>query len=188
MDQTVLMSGKPLHRFIQKEPRSLGIVIVIFGCAELLMGFLLSSENVPTVSGRIYIPYWQGILFLISGNLSIYTGVHPSKKMVTVCLAMYVVSILGIVVSVGYRIYCLTYLRYLSYRRAWYGSDYGLDSWTQYRLEQLSSVEGILLTSSLCVSVLLIFLCAVARLALKSTHTQIIVQHIPAPPRTTTSS
>ncbi|XP_039668484.1 membrane-spanning 4-domains subfamily A member 4D-like isoform X2 [Perca fluviatilis] len=127
-NDTLLMSSKPLHRFIQKEPRSLGIVILIFGCAELLMGFQLSKENEPT-SFAIYIPFWQGVLFLVCGNLSIYTELHPSKKMVTVCLAMYVVSLLGIVVSIGYRIHLFSGYRYLQYR-----AEYQLeDIWAVYR-------------------------------------------------------
>ncbi|TDH07720.1 hypothetical protein EPR50_G00108460 [Perca flavescens] len=182
-NDTLLMSSKPLHRFIQKEPRSLGIVILIFGCAELLMGFQLSKENEHT-SFAIYIPFWQGVLFLVCGNLSIYTELHPSKKMVTVCLAMYVVSLLGIVVSIGYRIPLLRRYGYLQYR-----AEYHLENnWAVYRTDQIFGIEGLLFTSSLCVSVLLIFLCTVARLALKSTHTQIIVQHIPAPLSDTTSN
>ncbi|TMS17095.1 Membrane-spanning 4-domains subfamily A member 4D [Larimichthys crocea] len=146
------------------------IVIVIFGCAEFLMGFHLASENVIT-SYKIYTPYWQGFLFIVCGSLSIYTGLHPSKKMVTVSLAMYIMSILGIVVSVGYRIFSFAHLSDLRYRTRW--GDYS--DWGFYRMEQLLVVEIILFISSLCVSVLLIFLCAVARLALKSTHTQIAI-------------
>ncbi|GAA6235847.1 membrane-spanning 4-domains subfamily A member 4D-like [Lates japonicus] len=178
-DSSVLMSSKPLHRFVKNEPRSLGIVILIFGCAELLMGFQLASETVQT-SSRIYIPFWQGTLFLICGNLSIYTEIHPSKKMVTVCLAMYVVSLLGLVVSVGYRINCLADYRYLMYL-ARYEMEQPFGS---YRVDQISGIEGVLFASSLCVSVLLIFLCTIARLALKSTHTQVIIQCVPAPPQT----
>ncbi|KAM9356906.1 uncharacterized protein ABDE67_004492 [Symphorus nematophorus] len=161
------MSSKPLHRFVQKEPRSIGIAIVMFGFAELLMGFHLTSETALT-SVHIYIPFWQGVLFLVCGNLSIYTEVHPSKKMVTVCLAMYVVSILGIVVSAGFRIYYLCDFSHPGH----------IAKWDLYRKEQLFGVEAILVTSSLCVSVLLIFLCAIARLALKSTRTQVIHQQI----------
>ncbi|XP_075959753.1 uncharacterized protein LOC142962949 [Anarhichas minor] len=179
-DHTLLMSSKPLHRFIQKEPKSLGIVILIFGCAEILMGFVLSQEGHDT-SYQIYIPFWQGALFLACGNLSIYTEMNPSKKMVTVCLAMYVVSILGVVVSVPYRLRCILHIRYARY--GYYSDNWGNNNW-----KQLIGVEGLLFTSSLCVSVLLIFLCAVARLALKSTSTQIIVQHIPLPPSNTTSN
>eukprot|EP00064_Thunnus_orientalis_P014288 superscaffoldBa00002464_g14330 len=147
-DHGVLMSSKPLHRFVQREPRSLGIVILICGCAELLMGFQLASESVQT-SCEIYIPFWQGFL-------------------VTVCLSMYVVSLLGIVVSIVYRIYCFAHFGFLRYR----GSQFLEHEWTHNRIEQLFGIEGILFTSSLCVSVLLIFLCVIARLALKSTNTQ----------------
>ncbi|KAM6952238.1 B-lymphocyte antigen CD20-like [Lycodopsis pacificus] len=174
-DHTLLMSSKPLHRFIQKEPKTLGIVILIFGCAEILMGFVLSHEGDDT-SYSIYIPFWQGALFLACGNLSIYTEMNPSKKMVTVCLAMYVLSILGVVVSAPFRLRCMLHIRYL--RHGYHSEDHS----------QLVGVESLLFTSSLCVSVLLIFLCAVARLALKSTSTQIIVQHIPLPPCNTTSN
>ncbi|CAB1432766.1 unnamed protein product [Pleuronectes platessa] len=174
-DQELLMTSKPLHRFITKEPKVLGIVILICGCAELLMGFHLVSESVQN-SCAIYIPFWQGILFLVCGKLSIYTEIHPSKKMVTVCLAMYVVSILGAVISIGFRMYYLSYQSYLKYmtRRA----D---DNWARGRMEQLLGVEGLLFTSSLCVAGILIFLSSVARLALKSTNTQVIVRCIPAP-------
>uniref|UniRef100_A0A3Q3LAM6 Uncharacterized protein n=1 Tax=Mastacembelus armatus TaxID=205130 RepID=A0A3Q3LAM6_9TELE len=124
-NQTVLLTSKPLHRFVQKEPKSLGVVILIFGCAELLMGFQLAGETAYT-SNHIYIPFWQGTLFIICGNLSIYTAVHPSKKMVTVCLAMYVVSLLGILVSAVNRLLCFPFITDIAF------SMEG-DIWSNYR-------------------------------------------------------
>ncbi|TNN70494.1 hypothetical protein EYF80_019229 [Liparis tanakae] len=176
-DQMLSTSSKPLHRFVQKGPRILGIIILICGCAEVLMGFVLTREMEPT-SHVFYIPFWQGALFLICGNLSIYTEIHPSKKMVTVCLAMYVASLLGIVISIALRIYIFGRL----------GSRYRTDEWSFNKVDQLFGIEGILFTSSLCVSGLLIFLSTVARLALKSTNTGVIVLHIPAPASNTTSN
>lgn len=180
VDQDTLMSNKPLHRFVQREPRVVAIAVVIFGCAELLMGFNLRGEE-TTTSYDIYAPLWQGALFVISGSLTIYTETHPSKKMVTVSLAMYIISILGILVSAGHRIYCLLHL---TLGRFWRWRD----GWHTYRSEQLSVIEGILFTSSLFQFGLLVFLCVIARLALKSTRTQIIVQHIASPASTTTSN
>lgn len=180
-DQKVLMSPKPLHRFVQKEPRTLGIVILMFGCAEVLMGFQLAGETETSL--EIYIPFWQGALFLVCGALSIYTELHPSKKLVTVCLSMYVVSIFGIIVSIGFRLHCL-----LGTRRSWVRWSYRTDKWVQYRAAQILGLEGLLLTCSVCVSVLLIFLCAVARLALRSTHTQVILHRIPPPQSDTPSN
>ncbi|KAM4622197.1 membrane-spanning 4-domains subfamily A member 4A isoform 3-T3 [Polymixia lowei] len=130
----IVIGSKPLHRFIRGEPRTLGIVVLIFGCAELLNGFELAKSQFEN-SSAIYIPFWQGALFLISGNLSIYTGVHPSKKMVTICLALYVVSLLGITVSVGYRI---VYLIELSYHYQ-YSHHYLEEEWTYKRARFSSS-------------------------------------------------
>ncbi|XP_059202270.1 uncharacterized protein LOC131981809 [Centropristis striata] len=175
-EQKLLSSTKPLYRFTRKEPRSLGIVIVMFGCAEILMGFNLKQEEWST-SCVLFIPFWQGALFLVCGILSIYTDIHPSKKMLTVCLAMYGVSLFGIGISVGYRIYLMCYysFSYMVYRSRARGEE-------PSRVDLVRGVESILLSSSLCVSGLLIFLCVVSRLALKSTNTQFILQYIPAAP------
>ncbi|CAL9706741.1 unnamed protein product [Knipowitschia caucasica] len=164
-----LLSTKPLHRFVQKEPRSLGIVILMFGCAEFLIGLLMSAHK--DNSTFFYTPFWLGALFNICGILSIYTGTHPSKKMVTVCLSMYVVSLIGILVSFGLRLTSLSMLSYYRNRHARHES---------IRASMMLSLESLLLTSSLFVFGLLIFLCVVARLALKSTRTQIVLHQIPA--------
>ncbi|XP_074530487.1 uncharacterized protein LOC141793598 [Halichoeres trimaculatus] len=179
VDESVL-SSKPLHRFVKTQPRALGIAIIIFGCAELLMGFPLTGQTLFT-SSKIYIPFWQGVLFLVSGSLSIYTEIHPSKKMVTACLALYVVSLLGIMVSAIYRIISLSRDRYFYY---WHW----MNQWESGTLHQIMAVESILVSCSLCVFVLLIILIITARLALKSSHTQVIIRHIPAPQRDTSSN
>ncbi|XP_061786404.1 uncharacterized protein [Nerophis lumbriciformis] len=159
-------SSKPLHRFLQKEPQSLGVVIGICGCAELIMGCILFRQTV-TNSSDIYVPFCQGALFLTCGILSVYTGACPSKKMVTVCLSMYVMSILGVMVSCCYRIHCFVFYAYIS-RQPLVDSQWGYSE-----VMQLFATECILFTFSACVAVLLIFLSAVARLALKSTNTQL---------------
>ncbi|XP_029020429.1 uncharacterized protein LOC114864007 [Betta splendens] len=178
-DDAVLMSSKPLHRFVQREPGSLGIVLVVCGCAEILMGFHLAAE--PLVSSyKLYIPIWEGALFLISGNLSIYTERQPSKKMVTVTLSMYLVSFFGVLVSFSYRVFCFSYLHHTS---RWRHGD-----WLFYQTNQLVAVEGVLFVTSVCVGVILIFLSCVARLALRSTRTQVIVHCVPAAPQSETTT
>lgn len=172
-DRRELLSTKPLHRFVQREPKSLGIVILIFGCAELLMGFLMAGDSVKITSCYLYVPFWQGALFLVCGTLSIYTGIHPSKKMMTVCLAMYVVSMLGILFSIGSRITFLIFLEVSRYRKGFSDSQVPHD-----RGQMLIVIEALLFICSLCVFVLLVFLGCVSRLALKSTHTQLVLHQI----------
>ncbi|XP_061758122.1 uncharacterized protein LOC133553668 isoform X4 [Nerophis ophidion] len=164
-DLKVSPSSKPLHRFLQKEPQSLGVAIGICGCAELIMGCILFRENV-TSSGDLYVPFWQGALFLTCGILSVYTGACPSKKMVTVCLSMYVMAILGVFVSCGYRIHGFFFYAFIIWQSL-------ADPVGYSRVMQLFALEGILFTFSACVAVILIFLSVVAHRALKSTNTQL---------------
>lgn len=176
VEHIVLLSSKPLHRFVQKEPRSLGIVLVLYGCAELLMGVNLLGEPLRN-SNSFYVPFWLGAQFLLCGSLSIFTGASPSKKMVTVCLAMFIVCIFGIIVATGYRISCFIELSHKLFLDGPYR-----DEWAIMRLSQLFGIESILLTSSLGIFVLLIFLSSAARLSLTSSHTQVILQQVQAPP------
>lgn len=175
------MSNKPLHRFVRQDPRSFGIAILIFGCAELLMGFHLRVVGEISSFG-IYSPFWEGLLFSICGVLSIYTDRHPSKKMVTVCLALYITSIFGFFVSFGNKVYIFSMSDLM-----WYKARDKDWIWGYNKCVQVLSVEAVLLTCSVCVLVLLIFLTAVARLALKSTHTDVAIQCVTYPPSVTTS-
>ncbi|XP_027863931.1 membrane-spanning 4-domains subfamily A member 4D-like [Xiphophorus couchianus] len=163
LDETLLLSSKPLHRFVQKQPRSFGIVILMFGCAEIVMGCAMDGINMET-SFKMYIPFWQGTLFITCGALSIYTELHPSKKMVTISLAMYVVSLLGIIITIVRRI---SLIGFYTWHLQLYFQSAILFLW----------VEGILFASSLLVSAFLIFLSAIAGYALRSTRKQITVQH-----------
>ncbi|XP_029965646.1 uncharacterized protein LOC115401536 [Salarias fasciatus] len=176
----MLNSNKPLHRFLQRESRSLGIVILIFGCAELLMGFQLAYAGRSMSSNAIYGPFWEGTLFAVCGSLSIYTNRNPSKRMVTVCLAMYLVSISGFFVCFGYRIHI-----FCSSPMMWY--RIGSWPWGYNRMMQILSIEALLFVFSVCVCVILIFLSAVARFALKSTHTQVAIRTVTYQQRETTS-
>lgn len=167
VDQKLQMSSKPVHRFVKGEPKSLGIVILLLGCAEFLMGFLLIGERLT--SAVAHIPFWQGLLFIICGILSIYTERHTSKKMVTVCFAMYIVTMLGIIISFIWRLSIISRLRY-------YGFFYYADASKRGLL--LTAFESVMTTWAVCVFGILIFLSTVARLALKSTRTQFIVQTV----------
>ncbi|XP_008325300.1 uncharacterized protein LOC103390982 [Cynoglossus semilaevis] len=179
-DNLVLKTTKPLHRFVSKEPKSLGIVITIFGCAELLMGIQLLNEHVMN-SAATYVPLWQGALYVLCGGLSIYTEIQPSKKMVTVCFSMYVISIIGTIISAAQRVSLFAFFSYLLYRNMEH-------EWAYTRAWQLLWLEIVLLVFSLCVAVILIFLSTIARLALKSNTSQVVVQWNPAQGQTDTPS
>lgn len=175
----MLMSNKPLHRFLGKDPTSFGISILIFGCAEMLMGFQLVYVH-DAASMEVYYPFGEGALFAVCGILSICTNRHPSKRMVTVCLAMYIVSILGFFVFLACRV-IVFHWTFMESVRSYHDSPSGL-----FKVRQIVAIESIMFIFSTCVLVLLIFLSAVARFALKSTHTEVVVRWVTNPPADTT--
>ncbi|CAL8330285.1 unnamed protein product [Gadus morhua 'NCC'] len=158
----VVMNSKPLHLFIKRETQTLGIVVLMFGCAELLMAsefFFIYNLS------YVYMTFGQGAVFFICGILSISSVRHPSKKCVTICLAMYVVTLIGIAIS--------TLINIKFFADLFHYFEHELPSHLMKNV-----IEAILFLCSLCVSGLLIFLSTAARRALKSTQSQVIVQHV----------
>lgn len=106
---------------------------------------------------------------------------------------MYIVTVLGIIVSFIYRAIYLIFSDYLWRRRGFsrvtvvsftcskFQRFHGLRETTVYLFvlqNQVLWLESIVLASSGCVLVVLIFLCTVARLALKSTRNQVHLELI----------
>ncbi|XP_030638822.1 membrane-spanning 4-domains subfamily A member 4D-like [Chanos chanos] len=171
IQQSMAGGEKPLYRFIRGQPGHVGIAVLMFGCGELLCGMpMIETAQFIHSSSVIYLPFWLGVLFIISGSLSIYTGKYPSKSKVTLCLAFYIVSLLGIFVSLIVR------LIFLILRLSWFHEKY-----SRQVKGMVTSLEAVLLMCSVCVFVLLCFLCSIARAALKSSMTRVIVhQTLPA--------
>ncbi|XP_041930752.1 membrane-spanning 4-domains subfamily A member 4D-like [Alosa sapidissima] len=170
--QTVTGGNKPLHRFLAGQPRYIGIAIMFFGCNELMLGLPLIRETIMT-SVRLYTPFWQGALFMICGSLSIHTHSYPSKKLVTVCLAMYIVTILGGCFTLIFRLIAITDISGMLYYTF---DDDGDDAYV--RLAQLKITEAVLYTSTIVVIILLICLCCFAKRSLKSSNTQVIMRQV----------
>ncbi|KAG5263671.1 hypothetical protein AALO_G00267360 [Alosa alosa] len=168
--QTVTGGNKPLHRFLAGQPRYIGIAIMFFGCNELMLGLPLVRVTIMT-SARLYTPFWQGTLFMICGILSIHTHSYPSKKLVTVCLAMYIVTILGGCFTLIFRLIAIINgMFYDTFH------DDGDDAYVL--LAQLKSTEAVLYSSTIVVIILLICLCCFAKQSLKSSNTQVIMRQV----------
>ncbi|XP_031442683.1 DNA-directed RNA polymerases I and III subunit RPAC2 isoform X2 [Clupea harengus] len=150
------------------------IALLFFGCNEMMMGLALMKETVSN-SSSLYTPFWQAALFIICGSLSIHTHSYPSKKLVTVCFSMYIVTILGGLFALVHRIVCFS----LFSRHIWYDFYYHHVEPAYPRYAQLLSAEAVLFATTVCVIVLLISLSWFAKASLRSSHTQVIVrQHL----------
>lgn len=88
---------KALRESIEKgEPK-------IFGISQIVIGLLIISYSIPLLFGEttlilnIGVPWWSGIMSVISGAAAITLEKNPTLKTVSVCL---VISAVAIVISV----------------------------------------------------------------------------------------
>ncbi|XP_078016819.1 uncharacterized protein LOC117259733 isoform X2 [Epinephelus lanceolatus] len=91
---TMLGGSKPLHRFMQGQPKITGIVVLILGSS-----FFIFCTSMMLVHYNQISPLQPGIvlaiLYLVCGSLYIVTENKPTKKTVTMSLALSIVSLLA---------------------------------------------------------------------------------------------
>ncbi|MEQ2246414.1 hypothetical protein ILYODFUR_038236, partial [Ilyodon furcidens] len=88
--------NKPLHRFLRCQPKIIGTVILIIGASSLIVAIAITPDHFPLhLMDNIPQEIFLGSLFTICGILYIVTAHNPSKKTVTISLALSIVSILA---------------------------------------------------------------------------------------------
>ncbi|KAG9466643.1 hypothetical protein GDO78_016324, partial [Eleutherodactylus coqui] len=122
---------KPLVRFYSGEPEVLGTTQIFVGIILLSIGIVFvilehrsDEPRIVTLSG---VPIWSGILFIISGSLSVSASRKPTAGKITASLVINIFSSLfassGVIMSAhdvgtehSYRIqyWTLTYCAYYS--------------------------------------------------------------------------
>ncbi|XP_046699444.1 membrane-spanning 4-domains subfamily A member 4A [Silurus meridionalis] len=161
---------KPLHRFLRGEPRTVGIILLFLGLCLFLFGIPLKGGYLDTSSDS-YCPFWLGILYFICGILYILSERNTTKKTVTISFAFSIIAILGTIVGV------IIFSKGVFSNHNYYMYYYH-DNETEANMElymQIHSIEGVFLFHSLLAGVILITMSVFARLALRSSHSQMLV-------------
>lgn len=90
---------KALRESIEKgEPK-------IFGVAQIVIGLLIISYSIPLLSAErtmilnFGVPWWSGLMFVISGTAAIALEKYANMKAVSVCLAVSAVTIIISVIA-----------------------------------------------------------------------------------------
>ncbi|XP_043095103.1 transmembrane protein 176 [Puntigrus tetrazona] len=90
---------KALRESIEKgEPK-------IFGVAQIVIGLMIISYSLPllscerTITLNFGVPWWSGLMFVISGATAIALEKHANLKAVSVCLAISSVTIIISVIA-----------------------------------------------------------------------------------------
>ncbi|KAM7014904.1 uncharacterized protein LKV04_012326 [Tautogolabrus adspersus] len=89
---------KPLHRFIKGQPKIIGVIVLILGSSFFIpcISLLFLTHVFRIMWGIIPSGIVLGSLFITCGILFILTQHNPTKKTVTMSLALSIMTVLGI--------------------------------------------------------------------------------------------
>ncbi|XP_026541035.1 membrane-spanning 4-domains subfamily A member 4A-like [Notechis scutatus] len=103
----------PLKKFYQGEPLALGITQIFIGIIGIIFGILLNvMEDHVFAYIQIMIPYWSGILYIISGSLAVAAARNPKIPLVQGTLAMNVISAITAGIGIIFLSFTITFSKY----------------------------------------------------------------------------
>ncbi|XP_078107797.1 uncharacterized protein LOC144518760 [Sander vitreus] len=167
LQSTTVGGSKPLHRFLKGQPKIIGIIVLVMGSSFFTVSIAIIPDYFSSFIWTAIRPgFLMGILFIISGIMYILTDHSPTKKTVTISLALSIVTILGA---------CWTLLGIVpSVIRYSYHSN------SSYQNMELS-MDLIFLVHSIVGAIIFIVMSCLAGASLRSTKSQaIVVMTVPA--------
>uniref|UniRef100_A0A8C8S6K6 Uncharacterized protein n=1 Tax=Pelusios castaneus TaxID=367368 RepID=A0A8C8S6K6_9SAUR len=92
----------PLRKLYQGEPLALGITQILTGIVQVVFGIILIKMHdlLYIVAMNTGTPIWTGMLYIISGSLSVEAAKNPKISLVKGMLAMNIVSAVSAGVSI----------------------------------------------------------------------------------------
>ncbi|XP_053122710.1 membrane-spanning 4-domains subfamily A member 4A-like [Hemicordylus capensis] len=104
----------PLKKFYQGEPLALGITQILIGIIG--MAFAITGNMADSYYRIIYLivmtPYWTGVLYIISGSLSVAAARNPKPSLVKGMLGMNVVSAVATGIAIVFLSFSLLHHTY----------------------------------------------------------------------------
>ncbi|XP_067834439.1 membrane-spanning 4-domains subfamily A member 15-like [Heptranchias perlo] len=82
---------KPLQKFINGQPKTLGVTLIMLGLIQCGFGIPPRMANLSEVTS-LGVPWWLAVLLIVSGALTVVCDRDPNKPRVTACLAMNIIN------------------------------------------------------------------------------------------------
>lgn len=85
---------QPLEKFYKGEPLALGITQILVGAVQLAVGVMMAMVSFSswTLALSAHVPIWSGLLYIISGALSVAAAKNPKIQLVKGSLGMNIIS------------------------------------------------------------------------------------------------
>ncbi|XP_069549879.1 uncharacterized protein [Brachyistius frenatus] len=186
---TTVGGNKPLHRFIRGQPKMIGIVVLVLGVSlfTVSVSIVTDTYNYHLLTA-IPSGFLLGSMCIVTGILYILTEHNPTKKTVTISLALSVVSvllsgwtILHILPGMGPYPYRHRHSVYLDSEDNFTKS---LSDWSLEYEDMGETLAAIFLFHSFVGGIIFIVMSAFAGAALRSTKSQAIVMITTTPSET----
>ncbi|XP_060924631.1 uncharacterized protein LOC132998904 [Limanda limanda] len=174
--------SKPLHRFMKGQPKTIGVVVLVLGSSFFIISAAMTEELFNEPPWRINPSgFIQAILLIICGIMYILTEHNPTKKTVTISLALSIVSILATLWTdlhiLPELIHSHVYMHYTS-------TETGEGLWSTHYEAMDRSLEWIFVFYTFVAAIILIVMSTLAGAALRSAKSQAVVMMMAAPPET----
>uniref|UniRef100_UPI0037E79401 uncharacterized protein n=1 Tax=Semicossyphus pulcher TaxID=241346 RepID=UPI0037E79401 len=180
---TTVGGTKPLQRFIKGQPKIIGIILLILGSSFFIVSIsITTSIYSPHIWSTIPPGILLGVLFIICGILYILTEHNPTKKTVTISLALSIVTILASVWTVLHIVPDIIHRRYYGYHADSITEDEV--KWSSYYETMGLSVEVVFLIYSLLGGIIFIVMSVMAGAALRSSKSQALLVMTTTPTET----
>ncbi|KAF1393032.1 hypothetical protein PFLUV_G00034180 [Perca fluviatilis] len=169
LQSTTVGGSKPLHRFLKGQPKIIGIIVLVMGSSFFIVSLAIIPDYFSSFLWTAIQPgFAMGTLFIISGIVYILTEHSPTKKTVTISLALSIVTILGT---------CWTLLGILPaiVRYSYHSTSYQ---------DMEMSMDLIFLVHTIVGVIIFIVMSCLAGAALRSTKSQAIVVMTTTPAET----
>ncbi|XP_072321604.1 uncharacterized protein [Eucyclogobius newberryi] len=175
--QTTTAGGtKPLHRFIKAQPKIVGIIVLCLGTSIFtITAVVVEDRDMHYIWNVIPPGFLQGTLYIICGILYILTEHNPTKKTVTFCLALSIVTLLGTLWTILHIVPDIAHwhIRHYKYMEENFNDTEYFPS-LQYETMG-KSLEVIFLVKFIMGGIIFIVMSTLGGIALRSTNNQAIV-------------
>uniref|UniRef100_A0A8C8S427 Uncharacterized protein n=1 Tax=Pelusios castaneus TaxID=367368 RepID=A0A8C8S427_9SAUR len=116
---TASVPATPLswEKFYKGEPLALGITQILVGVVHFAVGMVIDmSHPFWSIVLKVYVPIWSGMLYIISGSLSVAAAKYPKIPLVKGSLGMNIIS--SVVAGSALVIYLVSLMEN-KYQRLW---------------------------------------------------------------------
>ncbi|KAF7662405.1 hypothetical protein LDENG_00236380 [Lucifuga dentata] len=175
---TAVGDSKPLHRFIRGQPKITGIIVLILGSSFFIFAIVTRKVyDFDSIWTGIPSGFWLGTLFIICGIQYILTEYKPTKKTVTISLALTIVALLGSIWTLSYLLPHIIHYR----GEAMYSSsaenitETDFSDWTPHYLFMPLALDAVYMFYVFMSAVIFIVMSILAGSAVRSTKSQAIL-------------